>query len=222
MLIYALCMFILVIIIVIETYVISKIFIYKPIGKNFNQVNSILYHFLTSSPDTMKTYKINNSFYVSTFNTSSLILIKMFIMDDVYNDVYLITDDIVSPKIYSFINNGYKYILDADGLWIDVRYKRPNKNEKIICVHWAETPIEINSNAKFISSSYCIDNTECGFTLLLKNLTDSKYIIYIYPYEINKVITNKISCKCKLSMRNLKDNLIFTNEIKDNGINCLF
>lgn len=202
------------IVIIIETQIICKMFIYTPLEDTFDQVNSILYNFLISSGEPLSTYKIKDTFYVCSSSKASLIILRASIAESATDDVYLITNDIKSSKISSFLNNGYKYIIDADGLWIDSKYRQPPVNSFIVCVHWVETPLAVSENATKVLASMCFDNTENGFTLVIKDITNEMYILYLYPYLEGKIITTKVRCNYPLYTKNLNDVLIFTTDLE--------
>ena len=167
-----------------------------------------------SSGEELSSYKIKDTFYVCSSSKASLIILRASIVEPATGDVYLISNDIKSSKISSFLNNGYKYIMDADGLWIDSKYRQPRINSYIVCVHWIETPLTVSESASKVSTSMCFDNTENGFALVIKDITNEMYILYLYPYLEGKIITTKIRCNYPLYTNNLNDVLIFTNELE--------
>ena len=210
---------ILIVIVIVETYSIGKSYIYKIPDTKHKQINKILYNLLQTNKEKYKAYRVSDTFYTLSTNGNSMLFFKMKLNSEINNDgVYLITDKIHSPKICMFINNGYKFICDSDGLWIDTKYKRPTTESDINCVQYILSSMSPSSDVQSVHCSLYIDNTDNGFTILLKDKTNNINLVYLYPYIKNKRITEKISCDDPMTCNSLDDRILFVGNVDDTSI----
>ena len=178
-------------IIILETYYICKKYIY--IHKNEN-VNELLYQLLIHSQDEIKSYKVNDSLYVSIMNNAALILLNMD-YDSRFKNLVLITNKISSNNAHTFFNNGYKYIIDSDGFWIDFRYnKKRNRNFTVIdCIQWINDTVSIDTSLSPIVSAFGFNKNDDMLIITLKDSTNNTFVtaMCIYKNHHNVVIFSK-------------------------------
>ena len=123
-------------------------------------------------------YMPENGLYICKFEKSILVLME-FIIDKSRRTVqkYLITPFVYSKKLLSFISCGNKYIIDADGLWLDTGYKRVMNGEALSCIECIDDAIIDNTGVKLDATCYCgiIDSI---FIFGIHDSTNEQYATY--------------------------------------------
>ena len=87
------------------------------------------------------------------------------------------------------MNNGYKYLIDSDGFWIDFSYNRCN--DKIInCVQWINNSVNVSDNSP-IALTYCYDKNNDTLIIVLKDSANDKYVNIIHNQKYDDIIITK-------------------------------
>ena len=176
---------ILFLIVILETYYIFKNYLYiceKHVGDDLE------YNFLIHSQDEIKTYMISQSFYVTTMNNAAFIVLKLK-RNTENKGLTLISNALTSNNTCSFMNNGYKYLIDSDGFWIDFSYNRCN--DKIInCVQWINNSVNVSDNSP-IALTYCYDKNNDTLIIVLKDSANDKYVNIIHNQKYDDIIITK-------------------------------
>ena len=172
MLVYIICL-ILIVIVIIETICLIKPVLYKDETKTKEAV-SFVYNTM-KAPKQMKTYLVDNGVYALKNNNLTLILVsnKCSIHRNIFGK-YLVSSNINSKTIDSFIIDGYRYVLDIDGLWIDNNYREVHNDTKITCAKWINHNINISKNAVPIKSTFDYELTDDTFNFNLNDNTNKQ------------------------------------------------
>lgn len=162
----------------------------------------LLYNFLINQDSQPSTYKIDNSFYIATYQDTGLCLL---IFKVPFSNKGILSNEVTSSKICHFVNNGYRYGIDTSGIWIDLTYRIPKPGEMLSCVEWVSTTVAVNtSKCPQVSSTYCFNKNDETVLMVMKDST------------------NNIGCKYTCVIAGDNDNLEFKNNmtISDN-IHCV-
>lgn len=170
-----LCVVFLVIIILESTHIIKESLYRESSTTDYN--TRIMYHLMVNrkSPSV---YMPENGLYICKFEKNILVLME-FIIDKNRRTVqkYLITPFVRSKKLLSFISCGNKYIIDADGLWLDTGYKRVMNGEVLSCIEWIDGAIIDNTGVKLEATCYC-GITDNIFIFGIHDSTNNQYATY--------------------------------------------
>ena len=137
----------------------------------------LMYHLLVNRKDPT-VYMPEDGQYVCKFGKGILVMMS-YTIDKTRRTVqkYLVTPFVRSGTLLSFISCDNKYIIDADGLWLDTGYKRVNNNDVLSCVEWIDDAIIDDLGVKLDAKCYC-GNVEDIFMFGIHDMTNNQYATY--------------------------------------------
>lgn len=175
----------------------------KKFIRQLNSYDNYRFYPITGSDDN---FNIEAGYVCLGEEDDKVALILLLKVASVIGGTTLITDKFTSKRECRFVSNGFKYVIDKNGIWLDLDKHVLNDGEYVPCFAWIDVKsknLEYDESLSPISCSYCYQGGKNGNIILFNDMSNSKYFIYANAASSSSsdIISSSVSSSSTLTLQ---------------------